>query len=172
MKKKYTFALAGVLAVVSTLGTGCSFGKKYHKVNAPVYRFGETTEYVEEQKEVERKVYVEGIREYRVQPGDTLSKISRTFNVSVDELAEFNHIENPNTIKVGMSLQIPPSSMIESDRSYFSKDENRITHEVEAGETLWGISRLYGVEVEILKEVNKLDNTALTEGQIIQIPLQ
>ena len=170
-RKSYIFFLGFLLALVF-IGSGCTFGKKYRKVNVPVYRFGDEAEIVEEEKELERKVYVEGVREYRVKPGDTLSKISRSFNISIEELAEFNHITDPDHIRVGMYLQIPTASMHEKSYQSLSKDENRITHEVERGETLWGIARLYGVNVETLKEANNLDDTTLTEGQIIYIPLK
>lgn len=47
---------------------------------------------------------------YTVQPGDTLSKIARTFGVTVAALVEVNHITNPNLIKVGQVLVIPRSA--------------------------------------------------------------
>ncbi|MBN1521622.1 MAG: LysM peptidoglycan-binding domain-containing protein [Candidatus Aureabacteria bacterium] len=161
-----------IVVISALLVSGCTFNKKYKKVNVPVYRFGEEAGRVEEKQDLEKKVYVEGVREYRVKPGDTLSKISRSFNVSVDDLAEFNHIKDSNSIQVGMILQIPPASMQQIPYQPISKDENVITHKVERGETLWGISRLYGVEVEVLKEVNDLESPALTEGQVIYIPLK
>jgi LysM repeat protein len=47
---------------------------------------------------------------YTVQPGDTLGIIARTFNVSVADLVELNDIPNPDTISVGLELQIPTPS--------------------------------------------------------------
>ena len=172
MKRKNNMLFFVFLLILVCVASGCSMGKKYKKVNVPVYRFGDETEMVEEEKELERKVYIEGVREYRVKPGDTLSKISRSFNISMEELAEFNHISDPDHIRVGMYLQIPTASMQEKSYQPITKDENRITHEVERGETLWGIARLYGVGVDVLKETNNLDSATLTEGQIIYIPLQ
>lgn len=43
---------------------------------------------------------------YDVTWGDTLSGISRLTGVSVDELAELNHIANPNLIYSGSSIKI------------------------------------------------------------------
>lgn len=43
---------------------------------------------------------------YDVNWGDTLSGISRLTGVSVDELAELNHIANPNLIYSGSSIKI------------------------------------------------------------------
>ena len=43
---------------------------------------------------------------YDVTWGDTLSGISRLTGVSVDELAQLNHIDNPNLIYSGSSIKI------------------------------------------------------------------
>lgn len=42
-------------------------------------------------------------------PGETLSTISSSYGISVDELVEQNHIFNPNLIYSGSALQIPAS---------------------------------------------------------------
>lgn len=44
---------------------------------------------------------------YVVQPGDTLSKIARQFNTTVQAIAQANNIANPNLIFVGQVLVIP-----------------------------------------------------------------
>ena len=172
MKNINILILGGMLALLMFLGSGCMFGKKYKKVSVPVYQFGEQVEGQGSEWTTEKRVLVEGVREYRVQKGDTLSNISRMFNVSVSELAEYNHITNMDKIRVGMYLQIPPPSMQQKEETTYSQDENRITHTVESGETLWGIAQLYGVKVEILIDVNNLSDTTLSTGQVIYIPLK
>jgi len=48
---------------------------------------------------------------------------------------------------------------------------NGTYHRVEKGQTLWKISRLYGVEIEDLLAANRLtDSSSLTEGQMVLIP--
>ncbi|MGI6207388.1 MAG: LysM peptidoglycan-binding domain-containing protein [Anaerolineae bacterium] len=44
---------------------------------------------------------------YVVVQGDTLSRIARSFGVTVEALAELNNIEDPNRISVGQVLVIP-----------------------------------------------------------------
>jgi nucleoid-associated protein YgaU len=51
-------------------------------------------------------------KSYTVQPGDTLSKISKSFYGSASnymKIAEANNIENPDLIQVGQKLVIPPA---------------------------------------------------------------
>jgi LysM repeat protein len=47
-----------------------------------------------------------GTRQYVVQSGDTLYKISTRFNTSVDEIKRLNNLSD-NTIKVGETLVLP-----------------------------------------------------------------
>jgi len=44
---------------------------------------------------------------YRVKKGDTLSKISKHFRVSINKIAKANNIKNTNKIFVGQVLCIP-----------------------------------------------------------------
>lgn len=45
-------------------------------------------------------------KQYVVQKGDTLTKIARNYNTTVDALVKANNISNPNLIKVGQTLII------------------------------------------------------------------
>lgn len=44
---------------------------------------------------------------YIVQKGDTLWKIAKKFNSTIDDIAQINGIENPNNINIGEKLYIP-----------------------------------------------------------------
>ena len=45
--------------------------------------------------------------EYTVQPGDTLSLIAKAFNTSVAKIRQMNPRVNPNSLKVGMKINVP-----------------------------------------------------------------
>lgn len=47
---------------------------------------------------------------YLVERGDTLTRVSNLTGYSIQELAEYNHIENVNLIYTGQSLRIPASA--------------------------------------------------------------
>lgn len=49
--------------------------------------------------------------------------------------------------------------------------QKHIVHEVEAGETLFALSRRYGVDIESIREVNGESINSLTVGQNVMIPL-
>lgn len=52
---------------------------------------------------------IDGNMVYHVEKGDTLTKISNLTGYSVQELAEYNCIENVNLIYTGQSIRIPAS---------------------------------------------------------------
>ena len=43
---------------------------------------------------------------YRVEPGDSLSIIAKKYNVTVEQLKQWNNIENADIITVGQQLKI------------------------------------------------------------------
>ncbi|MCE2531531.1 MAG: LysM peptidoglycan-binding domain-containing protein [Acidimicrobiia bacterium] len=45
---------------------------------------------------------------YEIQSGDTLFSIAQQFGVSLDDLVALNNIENPDNIRAGDQLFIPP----------------------------------------------------------------
>lgn len=108
-----------------------------------------------------------------VKPGQTLYSISRAYHVSVKEMA----VENPGImsgIRVGQALKIPvePTMGTDIDTSGSgSGEEQQGFHRVVAGETLFGISRLYQVTEKDLLEANPgVSASALQPGQLLRIP--
>ena len=57
-----------------------------------------------------------GCKWYRVQPGDTMWKLSKRNNVSVSQLASANHIQNINLIYVDQQMCIPLMPMASSNK--------------------------------------------------------
>jgi LysM repeat protein len=49
---------------------------------------------------------------YTVQPGDTLSGIAASYNVTVEDLAAYNGITDPNSLRPGAELAIPPQPIV------------------------------------------------------------
>ena len=43
---------------------------------------------------------------YAVQSGDTLAKIAKKYNVTVEQLVKWNNIQNPDVLLVGQQLVI------------------------------------------------------------------
>lgn len=68
---------------------------------------------------------VDGNMVYLVKRGDTLTKISKLTGYSVQELAEYNHIENVNLIYTNQSIRIPAS---QEAIDYVLQQQNNSSH--------------------------------------------
>ncbi|MEX0648079.1 MAG: LysM peptidoglycan-binding domain-containing protein [Balneolaceae bacterium] len=91
--------------------------------------------------------------EHTVQEGETLYTIAREYDVSVNNLLQWNQLGS-NIVSEGQILQVvPPES------------ENRLTHSVEPGETLFSISRRYNVTIAEIQQWNDITGTNLDAGQ-------
>lgn len=108
---------------------------------------------------------------YTVKQGETVFSISRKLQVPVNKIHEWNSLED-NSVKPGQRLRI--KSVEKSDdaevKSTPASEENTATyHVVEAGETLYSISRKYGITVDALKSINGLSGNAISLGQKLKI---
>lgn len=107
---------------------------------------------------------------HRVKSGEVLGLIARKYGVTVHEIKRWNGL-NSDLIRVGQKLEI--QGVIPSDTQPINSSfSNRYAiHTVQAGETLWSISRLYAnVTVEMLHSMNPAVET-LQPGQTLRIPL-
>lgn len=102
---------------------------------------------------------------YVVQRNDTLSAIARTYGVSVQTLAAYNGIANPNRIYVGQTIYIPTGGGNPPPSSC------RSVHTVARGDTLSFLARWYGTRVTQLQSANGLANpNYIVIGQHLCIP--
>ncbi|MEK6570037.1 MAG: LysM peptidoglycan-binding domain-containing protein, partial [Bacteroidota bacterium] len=97
---------------------------------------------------------------YRVRRGDNLGKIAKKYGVAVQDLQEWNKLESDD-IEAGSRLVI---HSVEDDfaDALSSKDAQHYT--VREGDTLWGISRRFGVDVSDLRRWNDLASRIIRPG--------
>jgi LysM repeat protein len=90
---------------------------------------------------------------HTLKKGETLYRISRKFDVPVDVLQGYNGIDDPNSLREGTSIQIPPR------------------YRVEKGDTLYSIARKHRVDLDSLMDLNGIaDSSALKVGTILFLP--
>lgn len=93
---------------------------------------------------------------HKVKQGQTLYALARRYGTSVKKIRGANPALD-QVLKVGQIVKVP------YDQSILRP--NAKTHTVRAGETLYAISRKYGLTVEHLKKLNNLTSNALVRGQ-------
>jgi membrane-bound lytic murein transglycosylase D len=105
---------------------------------------------------------------YKVQSGDTLSAIAKRFNVTVAALQQANNLESPESLGVGVLLNMPTTRA--QAKSATAAPAGR-RHQVKPGETLSSIAALYRVTVDSLQKANGIRSPqSLQVGVWLKIP--
>lgn len=115
-----------------------------------------------------------GFQRYTVVAGDTLEKIAKRFNVTVDFLiAENPHIQDPNKIFPGDVLCVPVQPKPGEPRIPDSCPLGFNRYTVKAGDTVSKIAQNIGVPVDLIV-VNNLhipDPNVIFPGDILCVPI-
>lgn len=94
-----------------------------------------------------------------IKRGDTLTKISKEYNISIQEIMNLNKITDPNNLKVGQDLLLP------------EKSKKYNFHTVLRGENLNTISQLYNIKKNDIVSLNSISNpNYLIVGQVLFLP--
>ena len=97
---------------------------------------------------------------HRIERGETLSEIARSYGVTTSELAEANGLSNSDRIYFGRTLKVPSDSAASTG-----------THTVARGETLSEIAVRYGVPARELAAANNLsDPYRILAGGQLKLP--
>jgi LysM repeat protein len=119
---------------------------------------------------------------HKVDPKETLFSISRKYGASVDDIKKYNPGAAAG-LKVGQVIKIPskavaskavdtPVKVQTTPTKVNTAAANPKTHKVAAKETLYSISKKYGVSVDELKKANPGIESGLKLGQSLNIPLK
>ncbi len=127
--------------------------------------------------------------QHRVRSGESLTQISRRYDVPIDSIREANDLRG-SMIHPGDMLVIPAATgstatlaaaaapredisaqLPEYQRAGASKSTKSRTYTVRSGDTLWGVAHKYGVTVPKLADANGISATSgLSPGTRLQIP--
>ena len=107
---------------------------------------------------------------YKVQKGETLSSISKKYNITEEELKASNNLKS-NTLRSGQNLQIAqvatPASAVPSNK--VELEAKSVSYKVKKGETLSSISKKYHITEDELKAMNNLKSSTIRFGQELKV---
>lgn len=110
---------------------------------------------------------------HTVEPGQTYYSISRLYGLTVDELLAMNNLTASNVLEAGQQLMVKPAAgraVQPSSTGEAATSKATVTyHTVAKGETMFRISKQYGVTLEQIQEWNNLSDVGVKEGQKIKI---
>ena len=106
---------------------------------------------------------------YNVQSGDTLYSIALKYNTTPVAIMKKNNLTN-NLLMAGQTLIIPNDVESTGDNQDQTDTEN--IYIVQKGDSLYSISRKFGITIDALKNNNNIVDNTLIVGQELKIPSQ
>ncbi len=121
---------------------------------------------------------------HTVRPGETLGLIARRYRTTIQAIVRLNNLKNTRLIYPGQRLKIPGQAQgltpAEDDGNpapispaqgpaQASPGSDGLTYVVKAGDTLYQLSRSFGLSVEKIKKDNNLSSDVLVPGQKLVI---
>lgn len=107
----------------------------------------------------------------RVQSGQTLWSLASAYGTSVDAIAAANNLADADRLRIGQRLVIPSGGRVSSvPKSVVAARTTTLV--LRPGQTLWSVSRAYGVSVDQIVALNGLSSADYVRaGQRLSVPL-
>ncbi len=156
--------------------------EKYHLPYSRLLEFNDLED--QDVLETDQLIYLQRKRKsgssefHLVKPGETLYSIAQLTGIRLNTLAEMNHLQPGMNPAPGEKLHLQNRS---AQRPVLATERmasplvleplltERSTHIVQTRETLYSISKKYGVEIDKIREWNKLNGFDLKIGQELVI---
>lgn len=172
-------AQAGIpVAVLRTANAALNYG-----VTPPGgYRIRVPARYAASAREALASSSINLVRVYRhtVRTGDTFWALSLRYQVPVGLLQRFNPTIDPDSLPQGGQILVPVLAGVPDPAELDSEAANPArpagasgSYTVSRGDTLWSISRAYGITAEALAAANRMTlNDVLAVGRTLNVPSQ
>lgn len=145
--------------------------KKGLTIRIPKWEFKEIkAESTSTKKETETVAQKGGMIEHTVVSGETLYGLTKKYNVSESEILKYN--PDAGNLKAGAKILIPVKSetaVVKVEPNQKEGVSREMIHQVEPGETLFGITRKYGISEAALRLANP-GFTTLQSGMKLKVP--
>ena len=101
---------------------------------------------------------------YTVKKGDNLYNIANSYNTTVSDIMSLNNLSS-NILSIGQTLKIPLKEVETSNSTEYTE------YTIKKGDSLYSISKTYGVPIDEIIKYNGLTSNLLNVGKVIRIPL-
>lgn len=98
---------------------------------------------------------------HTVDKGESLFSIARKYNLNIDDLRNWNQLEN-DALQLGQKLSLEQNSVV--------SNETVVTnYTVQKGDTAYLIAKKFGVGVDEVIEWNEIKNNVLSSGMVLKL---
>lgn len=132
------------------------------------------------EKEAKKENKTEGNVIYEVVPKDTKYSISKRYGITVEELESTNPTIKKDSLKIGQKLiikangekavAVSKTETVKESPKQESPKEGYTTYQVKPKETLYSLSRQFGLSQNGLVELNPELENGLREGMVLKVP--
>lgn len=134
--------------------------KNYNNLTSDVLQIGQTIRIpIVANEQLPTDNYIN----YIVESGDSLYSIGKKYGFTIQELIDYNNLDN-TVLSIGQVIKIPKSSSNLEQGNY-------ITYTVKPNDSLYSIGKQYGVSAQQLKDYNNLPSNLLDIGQTLKVPI-
>ncbi len=105
---------------------------------------------------------------YKVKSGDSLWKISKKYDMTINELKKLNGLKS-DLLRVGQVLKLKGSTSSSSSSSSKVSSSSTSTYKVKSGDSLSKIASKYGTTVSKLKSLNGLKSDVIYVNQVLKV---
>jgi membrane-bound lytic murein transglycosylase D len=102
-------------------------------------------------------------RRHRVEAGETLTSIAKTYRVTPTAISEANELERGAPLEAGQKLIIPATRPVEESKPRL------VRYRVRKGDTLGGIADQFSVTDEQVRKWNGLKSGKVSRGMVLRI---
>jgi len=92
---------------------------------------------------------------HKLNPGETVYSLSRTYGVSENEIVQSNKGIEINKLSVGSEIAVPKRVFMTEKQKFNDQEKKYIYHKVQKGETLASIADKYGIPLRVLRRENR-----------------
>lgn len=109
------------------------------------------------------------LRYYDVRTGDSVYSVARDLGITVDQIIA-NNPSAADGLTPGMRLYFPESLAGGADATPApGEPQHPLTHVVEKGESVYGISARYNIPVETIIKLNPQADSGVHAGQVLRL---
>jgi LysM repeat protein len=117
----------------------------------------------QQQKDISKFIY------HRLQSGETVYSLSRSYGVSENEIIQSNPGIDINKLSIGYEIAIPRRVFMSERQKFDDQEKKYLYHKVLKGESLSSIADIYGLSVRELRRENR-DLRFPQVGDYVRVP--
>ncbi|BCA84753.1 muramidase [Enterococcus saigonensis] len=106
---------------------------------------------------------------YTIQSGDSVWAVANKYKISMEQFRQWNNIKN-DFIYPGQKVIVKKGSNTQKAQSLQTGSQTSTkTYKVQSGDSVWGIADKFGITMDKLIQLNKIQNNFIYPGQILKL---